>query len=150
MTGLPPVVGFPVGVVAGTLATLAMDAVTPRLPEGFTPPRVAAGVLTDTHPDDAPERLAAAVHYLAGAGTGAGFVWLVLAFEASLGVSRATTVGAGGVLYLLMYGFFAGVVLPRVSFPTPRRRRVARAWGVSAAVYVVVLVALLVVAGAAA
>lgn len=145
--GIPLLVGLPLGVVAGTLATLGMDSVTPRLRDGFTPPRVAAGVLTDTHPDEASERLAAAVHYLAGSGTGALFVWLLAAFEASLGVGSLTTIAAGVILYVLMYGFFAGLVLPRVRFDRSRRRRVARAWGASAAVYVVVLVTLIVVAG---
>ena len=42
------------GVVAGVLATLAMDLVMARIDEGSTPPRVASGVLTETRPDSAP------------------------------------------------------------------------------------------------
>ena len=58
---------FVAGVLAGVAATLAMDLVMPRLPEGQTVPAVASGVLTGARPDTAPGRLAAVVHYLAGA-----------------------------------------------------------------------------------
>jgi len=57
---------FLLGAVAGILATLSMDLVMTRLPEGDTPPFVASGVLTATRPRSAPGRLAAVVHYLAG------------------------------------------------------------------------------------
>lgn len=141
---IPPVVGLPLGVVAGTLATLAMDWVTLRISEGTTPPRVASGVLTDTHPDDAPERLAAVIHYLAGAGTGVLFYWLVTLPAAVVGVGLPVvrSLAAGPVLFLLMYGFFAWIVLPRSPLSVTRSQRVARAWAISAAVYVATLVPL--------
>nr|WP_239642317.1 hypothetical protein [Haloarcula amylolytica] len=53
---------FVVGVAAGVVATIAMDLVMARLPEGETPPFIASGVLTDSAPDDAPGRLANVVH----------------------------------------------------------------------------------------
>lgn len=145
---LSAVVGLPLGVLAGVIATLGMDLVTPRLDEGFTPPRVAAGVLTNRGPDAAPERLAAVVHYVAGAGTGGLFVWLSLAVERLVAPSVGGTFLAAGVLLVGMYGFFAWLVLPRVSVSPARRSRIARAWAVSAVVYVLVLVPLVTVAGA--
>lgn len=144
---LPLVGALPVGVVGGLLATLGMDRVAPRIEEGFTPPRVAAGVLTDRHPDDAPERLAFAVHYVAGAGTGVLFVWLASLTARVTGGSVLTPLVAGLGLLVGMYGFFAWLVLPRVAFPDARRRTVARAWAVSAVVYVAVLVPVLRVVG---
>jgi hypothetical protein len=53
--------------------------------EGETPPFVAAGVLTETAPDEASARLASVVHYLAGGLSGPRFVWLLLTSEALLG-----------------------------------------------------------------
>ena len=85
---------FLLGVAAGLAATLVMDAAMARLPEGETPPSVAAGVLTDTPPRNAPGRLAAAVHYLAGGLTGPLFVWLLFCVEAVLGGSVETPLGA--------------------------------------------------------
>jgi len=45
---------------------------------------VASGVLTGTHPDEAPRRLAAVVHCVAGLLTGPPFVWLLLVAEGLL------------------------------------------------------------------
>ncbi len=139
---MPVVLRFPLGVLAGVVATLAMDAAMARLPEGATPPTVAAGVLTETHPDAAPGRLAAAVHYLAGGLTGPLFVWLLLAGEALLGVGPLATALSALLLIVLMIGFFVLVVLPRAGLQRGRRRTVARDWAVSAAVYCAVLVPL--------
>jgi hypothetical protein len=137
---------FVVGVVAAVAATLAMDVVMARLPEGETPPFVAAGVLTETRPDAAPARLASVVHYLAGGLTGPLFVWLVLATEGVLGGSTLTaTLLAAGVLYLLMTGFFVLVVLPRSMLAGPRHPTTRRDWAVSAAAYLLVLVPLVAV-----
>ncbi len=138
---IPLVVALPLGVVGGLLATLGMDRVTPALDEGFTPPRVAAGVLTDEHPDDASTRLAFTIHYVAGAGTGVVFVWLSRVL-ARVPVDPTPLV-AGGVLLVSMYGFFAWLVLPRAGFQNPRRAVVAQAWAVSAVVYVTVVVGVL-------
>ena len=131
---------FLLGAVAGVLATLAMDLVMARLPEGETPPFVASGVLTATRPRNAPGRLAAAVHYLAGGLTGPLFVWLLFAVEALTGRAiLPATVLATAVTYLLMVGFFVVVVLPRSRTPPARRRAIRRDWALSAATYLTVL-----------
>jgi len=136
-------VRFLAGVLAGVAATLAMDLVMPRLPEGRTVPAVASGVLTGRGPDSAPGRLADVVHYLAGALTGPLFVWLLYAGEAVLdGRSPLTTLLAGAVLYVLMVGFFAVVVLPQSPVARGRVSQIRRDWALSALVYVLVLVVL--------
>lgn len=132
---------FVVGVVAAVVATLAMDVVMARLPEGETPPLVAAGVLTESRPDAAPKRLASVVHYLAGGLTGPLFVWLLLASEGLFGgPSLTATVLAAVILYLLMVGFFVVVVLPQSRLHASRLSRVRVDWAASAAVYLLVLV----------
>lgn len=134
-----PVVRFPLGVAAGVAATLAMDVVAARLPEGSTPPTVAAGVLTQTHPDAAPRRLARVVHYLAGGLTGPLFVWLLYAAEAGLGPSATTTAATAAALLVLMVGFFVAVPLPRApGLDAARARSIARDWAASALAYVAV------------
>jgi len=139
---------FVVAVAAGVVATLAMDAAMARLPEGETSPLVAAGVLTETTPDDAPRRLASVVHYVAGLLTGALFAWLYLAAASVLDGVAVTAVAAAGVLYVLMVGFFAVVVLPRSLVADERVAAVRRDWAAVAAVYLAVLAP--VVTGAAA
>jgi hypothetical protein len=132
---------FLLGVAAGVLATLCMDAVMARLPEGEASPFVASGVLTDTPPRNAPGRLAAVVHYIAGGLTGPLFVWLLFAVEAlSGGPSLLATLLATAVIYVLMVGFFAVVVLPRSLAPSSRVGRIRRDWALSAAAYLLVLV----------
>lgn len=138
---------FLVGLVAAGAALPAMDFLMARLPEGMTPPFVAAGVLTESHPNEAPPRLALAVHYLAGGLTGPLFVWLLFASEALIGPqSLRSTAAAALVLYLLMVAFFVGVVLPRSRIEAERRGTVARDWALSAAAYLVVLVPIVAVA----
>ncbi|MFC6785997.1 hypothetical protein [Halobaculum halobium] len=140
---------FLVGVVGGILATLAMDRVMDQVDEGWTPPSVAAGVLTDTHPDNSPERLATAVHYVAGTLSGPLYVWLLLAVGSVLGTGLLGAVVAGVVMYPLMVGFFAVVVLPRsTGLPRQRLRAVRRAWATEAGVYLLVLVPVVGVAAA--
>jgi hypothetical protein len=131
---------FLVGVAAAVVATLVMDAVMARLPEGETPPFVASGVLTDRPPADAPARLAGVVHYLAGGLTGPLFVWIVLVTDGLLGPSLVATAVAAVVLYVLMVGFFAVVVVPRSRVSAARVGPIRRDWAVSAAVYLLVLV----------
>lgn len=144
-----PAVRLPLGVVAGVLATLVMDVAAARVPEGTTPPTVAAGVLTGRHPDVAPDRLASVVHYLAGALTGPLFVWLLYVGETLAGPSLVGVLLATAVLFVLMVAFFIGVVLPRSEgLPQQRLRKIRRAWALSAGVYLTALVPL-VVAGSA-
>jgi hypothetical protein len=134
---------FVLGVVAGVLATLSMDLLMTRLPEGDTPPFVAAGVLTGTSPRNAPGHLAAAAHYLAGGLTGPLFVWLLFATEALLGgPSLSASALSGAVLYVLMVGFFVVVVLPRSRAPPGQVGLIRRDWALSAAAYLLVLVPL--------
>ena len=139
-----PAVFLPLGVLAGAVATLGVDAVMKRLPEGATPPRVAASVLTATEVNDAPERLATFIHYFAGVGTGVLYVWVLLAVETVVGVGVspvATVAVSAAFLYVSMVAFFAFVPLPvSDGLSGKRRRRTARDWAVCAAVYVVVVV----------
>ncbi|PSP75222.1 hypothetical protein BRC86_04025 [Halobacteriales archaeon QS_3_64_16] len=133
------------GVLAGALATLAMDALMARIEEGGTPPRVASGVLTETRPDEAPRRLASAVHYVAGALSGPLFVWILLVAEGLLGAGPLAVFVAVLAFYPLMVGFFVAIVLQRsrgVSWE--RRRAIGRAWALEAALYLAVLVPLVV------
>ncbi len=139
-----------VGVVAGVVATLAMDGVMARLPEGMTPPLVAAGVLTERRPADAHPRLAAVVHYLSGGASGPLFVALLLFGEGLLGASVSTYLLTTAVMYLAMVGFFVVVVLPQTRGLT--RRRVERTrldWALSAAAYLAVLVPLVAIGSGA-
>ena len=144
-TGVPLLIAF--GVLAGIVATRAMDVVMARLPEGETPPFVASGVLTEQDPDTAPGRLAAVVHHAAGWLTGPLYVTMLLLAGSVLGSSVVTYVATAVVLLVLMVGFFAVVVLPRPGLARQRVRTITRDWAVSAAVYLVVLVPL--VAGGA-
>ena len=148
MTTLSLLAGLALGPVVGLVATLGMDVVMARLPEGTTAPKVAAGVLTDTPVDDAPERLATWVHYVAGGGSGLLFVGLVSAVEAALGVGVALAVAVAGVAqFALMVGFFALVPLPRASgLPRQRLGPIRRDWAGSAAAYVVVAALIVAVA----
>ncbi|MGQ3328083.1 hypothetical protein [Halorubrum sp. FL23] len=141
--------GLALGPVVGLLATLAMDRVMPRLPEGTTAPRVAAGVLTDTPVDRAPERLATWTHYVAGGGAGLLFVGLVSAVQAALGVGTAVAlVIAGPAMLALMVGFFALIPLPRArGLPRQRLSTIRRDWALAAATYVVAASLLVAAAG---
>lgn len=136
---------FAAGVLAGVLATLPMDRVMAALPEGPTPPFVAAAVLTETTPRAAPERLALFVHYLSGVLTGPLFVWILLTAEGLLGGGVRTTLVAAIVLYVLMIGFFFLVPLPRVDLHPNRGSTIRRDWALSAASYVAVLVPIIAV-----
>ncbi|WP_435093091.1 hypothetical protein [Halorubrum sp. N11] len=141
--------GLVLGSVVGLLATLAMDRVMPRLPEGTTAPRVAAGVLTDTPVNRAPKRLATWVHYVAGGGAGLLFVGLVSAVQVGLNVGTTVAlVIAAPVMLALMVGFFALVPLPRArALPRQRLPQIRRDWAISAATYVVAAALLVAIAG---
>ncbi|OYR52740.1 hypothetical protein DJ71_28060 [Halorubrum sp. E3] len=149
MATFSPLFGLALGPVVGLLATLAMDRVMPRLPEGTTAPRVAAGVLTDTPVDRAPERLATWTHYVAGGGAGLLFVGLVSAVQAALGVGTAVAlVIAGPAMLALMVGFFALIPLPRArGLPRQRLSTIRRDWALAAATYVFAASLLVAVAG---
>lgn len=136
---LAPPLRLLLAVPAGVAATLGMDLVMARVPEGWTPPTVASGVLTRRHPDTAPDRLATVVHYAAGLLTGPLYVTLLLLAEALIGVSPTTYLLTAAVLLVLMVGFFVGVVLPRPALSSQRRAAVGRAWAASAVAYVLVV-----------
>lgn len=139
---------FVLGIVAGGIATLAMDVAMARVSAGRMPPRIASGVLTGSHPDGATQRLASVVHYVAGALTGALFVWLLLTAETVVGPGPLAGLVAALALYPLMVGFFAIVVLPRsTGLARQRLRSIRRAWAIEAAVYVAVLVPLVTATG---
>lgn len=124
--------------LVGLLATVVMNVPMGRLPEGQTAPAVAAAVLTDTHPDTAPERVATLVHYVAGTGTGILFLSLVVLLGQVLPVTLAQPL-AGGVLFIVMVAFFILVPLPRAGqFSRHRLDLIKRDWAVSAVAYVVV------------
>lgn len=142
--------GLVAGLVAGVLATLAMDVVMKRLPEGSTPPKVAASVLAGTDVDAAPERLASVVHYVAGAGSGV-LTAAMLAGAVAIGGGFGAVpvaVGVAAVMFACMVGFFAFVPLPRTTgLARQRLRRVRRDWAVCAAVYLAVAIPVLLVVG---
>ena len=142
LASVSPVFRFPIGLLAAVGALFVMDRVMTRLPEGWTPPGVAAGVLTGTPPDDAPSRLAAVAHYAAGLGTGLLFVYLSLVSEWLFGGSSAASIAAAAaVLYVLMVAFFLAVPLPRApGLDGARRRAVGRDWAIAAVAYLAVLV----------
>lgn len=144
VTSLTVPLRFVVGLVAAGVATLVMDLVMPRFTDGELPPLVAAGLLTSRRPTDAPSGVADAVHYTAGLLTGPLFVWLTLLFEGLLrGSTLIATLLATLLLYALMVGFFLIVVLPRSRVADLRVPRIRRAWAMSAAAYVLVLVLLI-------
>ena len=132
----------------GLIATLAMDPVMARLPEGTTAPNVAVSVLTDTPVDDAPERLATWVHYVAGAGSGFLFVGLIAAVGTLTRTGTGVTlVIASLVMIVLMVGFFVLVPLPRATgLARQRLSQIRRDWAISAAVYVVAAASLIALA----
>lgn len=143
VTALTVSLRFVVGVAAGVVATVVMDLVMARLPEGETPPFIASGVLTDSAPQKAPGRLASVVHYIAGWLTGPLFVWVLFTSEGLLsGSSILAAVLAAVVLYTLMISFFVIVVLPRSRLPSGRIADIRRDWAISAAAYLLVLVPL--------
>jgi|APHM01.1.fsa_nt_gi hypothetical protein len=131
---------FLVGGVAAGVATLVMDRVMMQLPEGETPPRVAAGILTNKTPAAASSRLAIFIHYTAAILTGPLFVWLRLSSEAIVGPTPVHILLAIAALYTGMVGFFIGIVLPRADITSKRVHGIRRDWAISATSYVVVTV----------
>jgi len=144
MADLSLLAGLVAGPAVGLLATLAMDRIMGRLPEGETPPKVAASVLADTSVDAAPDRLATWIHYVAGGGSGLLFVGLTAAVG-TLGAGVAVTLAVASLIMLgLMVGFFVVVPLPRTDgLAGQRLSRVRRDWATAAAGYVIVAATLI-------
>ena len=142
LASVPTILRFPIGLVAAMVAVLVMNRVMAPLPEGTTPPRVAAGVLTETPVDDAPARLASVVHYVAGLASGLLFVYFLLVIEWVLDGSSLVAVAATTLLmYVLMVAFFLVVPLPRaLGLDASRRSTTGRDWAIAAAGYLAVLV----------
>lgn len=139
--------GLLVGAGAGLVATLAMDRPMNRLPEGTTPPQVAAGTLSGTPLDRAPSGVATAVHYAAGIGTGVLFVAGVALAIRAVGRTAAVVLPVAAALFVLMNGFFSFVVVPVYGrVPDARVGAVRRDWALSAAAYLVVASALVALA----
>jgi hypothetical protein len=135
------------GGAAGLLATLVMDTVMRRLPEGTTPPYIAAATLTETQVSSVPHRLALTVHYGAGTASGLLLVVLALVVETVAGLGPLASFVVAGVVQLpVTVAFFSYVVVPTYGHvPGDRVPRLRRDWALSATVYVItvtVLVAL--------
>lgn len=141
------------GAILGAVATVAMNVVMDRLPEGRTPTLVAASVLTGVAPDAVTARRASGVHYAAGLASGVGFLSLLAASWQLLGVDSAAPltvrgiVGLGvsaSVLYGFLLAFFTVLVLPRHErgFARQRLRAIRTHWAISAATHVGSLVVL--------
>ncbi|MFB6205494.1 MAG: hypothetical protein ABEJ05_03065 [Haloglomus sp.] len=157
-TGLGTVVGL--GALAGLLATVLMNVPMQRLPEGSTPPFVAAGALTGEDLTAVSEGLASLVHYAAGTLAGVSFVLLAEAIErfvaarggapgfdlviAGSGIRLVPHIIAGAVTFSILYLFFAYLVLPLFGKEASARVRAVRNdWAISAAVYTAALVVLI-------
>jgi len=69
-----------------------------------------------------------------------------LRFAAGVVAGVVATLAAAAVVYGLMVGFFAVVVLPRSQVAAGRVGTIRRDWAVSAAAYIVVLVPLVALA----
>lgn len=134
---------FVLGIVAAAVATIVMNYIMTELPEGNTPPQVAAGVLTMLRPEDAPSRLATTVHYLAAILTGPLFVWLIFTIEALLSDTALSVAVSAIILYTLMIGFFIIVVLPQSRVSASRVNTIRRDWALAAGGYLGVLVPLI-------
>jgi hypothetical protein len=132
-------VGLLAGAAVGLVATLGMDLPMNRLPEGPTAPRVAAGTLSDTSLESAPDGVATAAHYGAGVGTGVLFLAGVSAARWLLDGTALAVVAVAVALGVLMNWFFSFVVVPTYGrVPDDRVGRVRRDWALSAAAYLLV------------
>lgn len=134
---------FLLGIIAAAIATMVMNYVMAELPEGNTPPRVAAGVLTMLRPEDAPRRLAWVVHYVAALLTGPLFVWLIFSVEALFSDTALSVAVSAIILYALMIGFFMIIVLPQSRVSASRVNTIRRDWALTAGGYLGVLVPLI-------
>ncbi|PSP99443.1 hypothetical protein BRC89_04670 [Halobacteriales archaeon QS_4_70_19] len=156
--GLGAAVG--IGAFAGLLATALMNLPMQRLPEGSTPPFVAAGALTGDELTEVSEGLASLVHYAAGTLAGIGFVLVAEGVE-RVGAARGGIPGGDIVLggtgirlvphfvaamatFSVLFLFFGYVVLPLFGKEArDRARHVRNDWAISAAVYTAAVTLLL-------
>lgn len=126
------------GLLAGLVGAIVMNLPMGILPEGYTPPRVAGGLLRGRDPDNIGLGLAAAIHHVAGVGIGGAFAIVELGLESLMpglvALPVAAIIAAGAV-----YDFFSAIVLPRAGLPSERAFAVRRQFGVSTAVYAVAL-----------
>lgn len=143
ITDLTVSLRFVFGVVAAAVATVVMNYVMAELPEGDTPPRIAAGVLTMVRPENAPRRLATVIHYVAALLTGPLFVWLIFSVEALLNDTSLSVAVSAIILYMLMIGFFIVIVLPQSRVSATRVNTIRRDWALAAGGYLGVLVPLI-------
>lgn len=156
--GLQAAIG--VGAFAGLLATILMNLPMQRLPEGSTPPFVAAGALTGEALSEVSAGLASLVHYAAGTLAGVGFVLAAEGVETVVAAQGGAPgfdlvlVGTGllivphfiaaMVTFSVLFLFFAYVVLPLFGKDAANRaRQVRNDWAISAAVYTAALTVVL-------
>lgn len=125
------------GALAGGVASLSMDFVMRRLPEGNTAPRVVAGVLTSQPPGTAPQRLATTIHHVAGVVSGALFVWLWLASRVIVKEMYAPILAAAILYVLLLAAFYA--VLTQSEVTVNRVNRIRIDWAIASAAYIIVV-----------
>jgi hypothetical protein len=156
-TGLGLRAAIGIGALAGLLATVLMNLPMQRLPEGSTPPFVAAGALTGEALSEVSAPVASLVHYAAGTLAGVGFVLVAESVERFVraqggapGFELAIT-GTGLLLvphliaaattFSVLFLFFGYVVLPLFGKEAhDRAGRVRNDWAISATVYMVALV----------
>jgi DNA-binding transcriptional LysR family regulator len=153
-------VAIGVGAFAGLLATVLMNLPMQRLPEGSTPPFVAAGALTGEDLSEVSEGLASLVHYAAGTLAGVGFVLFAEGIEtlvlrqggapgfdlvlAGTGILLVPHLIAAGATFSVLFVFFGYVVLPLFGKEARNRaRKVRNDWAISATVYTVALTVVL-------
>lgn len=155
-TALPPTTRLAIGAVAGLAATLVMTAAMRWQSYGYVPAYVAAAALAGDRPNAVGRRAADATHGAAGVLAGVAYVAALIGYErarGSLGIGLEYTVAGlftvaglvGGVLLVVvLYAAFAWLVFPRFGGNAYETRPgvVRGQWAVSAAVYGLVLVAL--------
>jgi hypothetical protein len=151
-----PVARGVVGLVVGLVATVMMNVPMHRLPEGSTPPFVAAGALTGTAPADVTPPLASGVHYISGALGGVFYTVVTLAVESVRPFRLLTPVGEAELVphllavlatFAFLVVFFAYLVLPTFGGAVrDRASLVRRDWVISAGTYALALLVVVPVA----
>jgi hypothetical protein len=149
-TAPPLATRIAIAALAGFLAMLAAGVPMDRLDEGTTPPSVAGSVLYGKPPGDLLGSEVKSTYYTAGLLAGGLFGLLAAAVDA-VGPPVAVLPGGSGLLshllagvgvFGLLYVGFGYVVLPRLGREkVDVADRVRRHWAISAAVYVLALLA---------